>query len=133
MKCSPDTFNFPEEISSLFHSLFSSVSAHYSFKKAFLSLLAILLNSSFSLVYLFLSPLPFTSLFSSFLSFFQSLLRQPLCLLTRFFGMVLVIATCTVLWTSFHSSSGTLLPDLILCICSPLLLYNCKGCNSGHT
>ena len=82
MKCSLDTFNFLEEISSLSHSLFSSVSSHYSFKKVFLSLLAILLNSVFSSVYLSLSPLPFTFLFSSFLSLLQNLLRQPLCLLT---------------------------------------------------
>ena len=41
--------------------LFSSVSLHWSLRKAFFSLLAILWNSSFKWVYLSFSPLPFTS------------------------------------------------------------------------
>ena len=45
--------------------LLSSISLHCSFKKAFLSLLAILWNSAFSWVYLSLSPLPLASLLSS--------------------------------------------------------------------
>ena len=45
--------------------LFSSISLHCSFKKDFLSLLAILWNSAFSWVYLFLSPLPCVFLLSS--------------------------------------------------------------------
>ena len=45
--------------------LFSSITLHCSFKKTFLSLLAVLWNSAFSLVYLSLSPLPLTSLLSS--------------------------------------------------------------------
>ena len=46
--------------------LFSSISLHCSLKKAFLFLLVILWNSTFSWIYLFLSPLPFTSfLFST--------------------------------------------------------------------
>ena len=87
--------------------LFSSTSLHCSLKKAFLSLLAILWTSAFSWVYLSLSPLLFTFLISSaickassdnyfaFLHFF-------------FFVMVLIAAFCTMLWTSVHSSSGTL-------------------------
>ena len=87
--------------------LFSSVSLHCSLKKAFLSLLAILWNSAFNRIYLSLSSLPFTSLHFSaickassdnhfaFLHFF-------------FFGVVLVTASCTMLWTSIHSSSGIL-------------------------
>ena len=43
--------------------LFSSLSLHFSLKKAFLFLLAILWNSTFSWVYLSLSPLPLASLF----------------------------------------------------------------------
>ena len=39
--------------------LFSFISLHFSLKKAFLFLSASLWNSAFSLVYLFLSPLPF--------------------------------------------------------------------------
>ena len=43
--------------------LFSSISLHWSLRKAFLSLLAILYNSAFKWVYLSFSPLLFTSLF----------------------------------------------------------------------
>ena len=87
--------------------LFSSISFHCSHEKAFLSLLAILWSSAFSLVCLSLSPLPFASLLFSaiceassdnhfaFLHFF-------------FFGMVLAPAFCTMLQTSVHSSLGTL-------------------------
>ena len=48
--------------------LFSSISLHWSLKKAFLSLLAILWNSAFRWVYLSFSPLPLASvLFSAIL------------------------------------------------------------------
>ena len=57
--------------------LFPSISFHCSVKKAF-SLLAIVCNSAFSWVYLYVSPLPFPSFLSLV---FVSLLRQPLCLL----------------------------------------------------
>ena len=87
--------------------LFSSISLHCSLKKAFLSLFAILWNPAFRWVYLFFSPLPFTFLLFSavckpssdnyfaFLHFF-------------FLGMALITASCTVLRTSIHRSSGTL-------------------------
>ena len=52
MKCSLGISNFLEEISSLSHSMFSSISLHWSLKKAFLSLLAILWNSAFRCLYL---------------------------------------------------------------------------------
>ena len=42
--------------------LFSSISLHWSLRKSFLSLLAILWNSSFKWVYICFSPLPFSSL-----------------------------------------------------------------------
>ena len=58
--------------------LFSYLSLNCSLKKTFLCLLAILWNSAFNWVYLFLSPLPFFSqLFVR--------LRQPLCLLAFLF------------------------------------------------
>ena len=60
--------------------LFSSISLHWSLRKAFLSLLAILWNSSFKWVFFF-SPLPF----SSFHSYLQGLLRKPFCLFTLLF------------------------------------------------
>ena len=45
--------------------LFSSISLHWSLRKAFSSLHAILLNSTFKWVYLSFPPLPITSLFFS--------------------------------------------------------------------
>ena len=42
--------------------LFSSISLHWSLRKAFLSLLAILWNSAFRCLYLYFSPLHFASL-----------------------------------------------------------------------
>ena len=47
MKCSLGISNFLEEISSLSHSIFSSISLYWSLRKAFFSLLAILWNSAF--------------------------------------------------------------------------------------
>jgi len=45
--------------------LFSSISLHWSLRKAFLSLLVILRNSAFRWIYVSFSPLPFTSLLYS--------------------------------------------------------------------
>ena len=60
MKCSLGISKFLEEIFPIL--LFSSISLHWSVRKAFLSLLAILWNSAFKWTYLFFSPLLFTSL-----------------------------------------------------------------------
>ena len=49
-----------------------------------------------------------------------------------FLGMVLITTSCTMLWTSVHSSSGTL-SYLIPCIYLSLSLYNHKGFNLDHT
>ena len=106
MKCSLGISNFLEEISSLSHSTVRSISLHCS-HKAFLSLLAILWNSAFSWVYLSLSLLPFTSLLFSAICKASS--DNHIALLNFFFlGIVLVTASCTMLQTSIHSSSGTL-------------------------
>ena len=59
--------NFLEEISSLSHSI-SSISSHWSLRKAFLSLFVILCNSAFKWVYLSSSPLFF---------FFSQLFVRP--------------------------------------------------------
>ena len=56
--------NFLEEISSLPFLLFSFISLHWSLRKAFLSLLAILCNSAFKWIYLSFSPLLFASILS---------------------------------------------------------------------
>ena len=75
-KCSLDISNFPEEISSFYSSVFSSSFMHCSSKKAFLSLLAILWNSTFSWRYLSFSPLLFTSLLSSGLSWWLKKVKR---------------------------------------------------------
>ena len=87
--------------------LFSSVSFHWSLRKACLSLLAILWNSAFKRGDLSFSPL------LSLLFFSQLFVRPPqtaiLTFLHFFFlGMVLIPVSCTVSWSSIHSSSGTL-------------------------
>ena len=86
--------------------LFSSVSLHCPFKKAFLSLLTILWNSAFSWTHFSLSPLLFASLLSS--DIYKAASDNHFAFLHFFFfGMVLFAASCTILWTSVHSSSGT--------------------------
>ena len=91
--------------------LFSSVSLHCSIKKAFLYLLATFWNLAFSWVYLSLSPLPFASLlFSAICKAYSD--NHFAFLHFFFFGVVLVTASCTILQTSVHRSSGTL-PGLI--------------------
>ena len=80
---------------------------HCSLKKAFLSLHAFLWRSAFSWMYLSLSPLLFTSLLSLAICKSSSGNHYAF-LLFFFFGTVLSTASCTISWTSFHSSSGTL-------------------------
>ena len=111
--------------------LFSSVSLHWSPRKAFLSLLAILWNSAFRWVYLSFSPLPFVSLFFSAICKASS--DNHVAFVHFFFlGMVSITAYCTISWTSVYSSSGTL-SDLTPWIYLSLVLYNRKGFDLGHT
>ena len=87
--------------------LFSSISLHWSLRKAFLSLLAILWNSAFKWVYFSFSPLPLASLL--FWAICKASSDSHFASLHFFFlGMVLITASCTMSWTSVHSSSGTL-------------------------
>ena len=65
MKCSLSISNFLEEVSSLFHAIVFLISLHWSPRKAFVSLLAILWNSAFRWLYLSFSPLPFAFLLFS--------------------------------------------------------------------
>ena len=111
--------------------LFCSISLHWSLKKAFLSLLAILWNSAFKWVFLSFSPLPFTSLLYTVICKASS---DNNFTFLHFFSlrMVLIPASCTMSWTSIHSSPGTL-PDLIPWIYLSLPLYNHKGFDLGHT
>ena len=86
--------------------LFSSISLHWSLKKALLSLLAILWNSAFKWEYLSLSPLPFASLLFS--AIFKASSDNYFALLPFFFlGMVLIPVSCTMSRTSVQSSSWT--------------------------
>ena len=74
--------------------LFSSISLHWSLRKAFLSLLAILWNSAFRWVYLSFSPLPLASLLFSAICEASS--DNHFVFLHFFFlGMVLITASCT--------------------------------------
>ena len=86
-----------------------------------------------SLVFL-ISPLSF--LFSFAFCFpYQLFVKPPqttiLPFCIFFLGVILITASCTILWTSLHSSSGTL-SDLILWLYLSLLLYNHKGFDLGR-
>ena len=110
--------------------LFSSVSLHWSPRKAFLSLLAILWNSAFRWVYLSFSHLSLVSLFTTICK--GSSDNHFAFLYFFFLGMVLLPVSCPMSWTSVHSSSGTLLSDLISWIYLSLSLYSHKGSDLGH-
>ena len=87
------------------------LSLHWSLRKAFLSLLAILWNSTFRCLYLFFSPLLFTSLL--FTAICKASPDSHFAFLHFFsMGMVLIPVSCTMSLTSVHSSSGTL-SDLV--------------------
>ena len=91
--------------------LFSSISLLWSLRKAFLSLLAILGNSVFQWVYHSFSPLLFAPLLFTAICKISS--DNHFTFLSFFFlGMVLIPVSCTMSWTSVHSSSG-FLSDLV--------------------
>ena len=124
MKCSLGISNFLVEISILSHSIVSSISLHWSLRKAFLSLLAILWNSEFKWVYLSFSPLPLASLLFSAIC--KASWDNHFAFLYFFFlGIVLNTGSCTMSRTSVHSSSGSL-SNLIPWIYFTLPLYNHK-------
>ena len=108
--------------------LFSSISLHWSLRKAFLSLPAIVWNYAFGWLFLPFSFLPVASLLFSAICKPSS--DNHFAFLHFFFlGMVLITDSCTMLWTSIYSSSGTLsdLFNLIDWIYLSLPLYNHKG------
>ena len=110
--------------------LFSSTSLNRSWRKAFLSLLAILWTSAFQWVYL-------SFLLWLLLLLFSQLFVRPLqdnyfaFLHFFFFRMVLITASCTMSRTSIYGSSATL-SDLIPWIYLSLPLYYSKGFDLGH-
>jgi len=86
--------------------LFSSISLHWSLKKAKQSL-PILWNSAFRCLYLSFSPLLFTSLL--FTAICKASPDSHFAFLHFFsMGMVLIPVSCTMSQTFVHSSSGTL-------------------------
>ena len=107
MKCSLGISNFLEEILVFPILLFSSISSHWSLRKAFLSLLAILWNAAFKWEYLSFSPLLFSSLL--FTAIYKASSDNHLAFLHFFsMGKVLIPVSCTMSRTSVHSSSGIL-------------------------
>ena len=108
--------------------LFSSISLHWSLRKAFLSSL-LFFGTLHSNRYIFPLLLCLLLLF-----FFQLFVRPPQKTILPFFflGMVFITTSYTMLWISVHSSSGTL-SDLKHWIYLSLPLYNHKGFDSGHT
>ena len=117
MKCSLGISDFLEEVSSLSHSIVFLCSLHWSPRKAFLSLLAILWNSAFRWIYLSFFPLLFTSLLFSGICKASS--DNHFAFLHFYFlGMVLITTSCAKLQTSVHSSLGSL-----SITCNPLNLF----------
>ena len=91
--------------------LFSSISLHWSLKKAFLSLNAILWNSAFRCLYLSFSPLLFTSLL--FTAICKASPDSHFAFLHFFsMGMVLSPVSYTMSQTSFHVHQALYLSDL---------------------
>ena len=76
-------------------------------------------------------PFDFDFCFSSFLSYFNPSLDNCFVFL-QLLDMVLVTTSCTVVWTSVHSSSG-ILSVLIPWINLSPPLYNLKGFDLVHT
>ena len=132
MKCSLGISNFLEEISSLSHSLFSSICLHCSHSKVFLPLLAILWNSVFNWVYLSLSPLPLASLFFSAICKASS--ENHFAFYHFFFlGWSWSLPLVQCLKPPSIVLQGFCLSDLIPWIYLSLPLYNCKWFDLGHT
>ena len=100
--------------------LSSSIFLHWSLRKSFLSLLATLCNSAFIWVYLSFSPLPLACLLFSAICKASSD-NHVTSLHLFFLVIVLITASCTMSWTSVHSSSDTL-SYLIPWICLSLPL-----------
>ena len=112
--------------------LFSSISLHWSLRKAFLSLLAILWNSVFRCLYLSFSPLHLASLLFSAICKASS--DNYFAFLHFFFlGVVLITAFCTNHEPLSIVLQALCLSNLIPWIYFSLPLYNCNGFDLGHT
>ena len=124
MKCSLCISNFLEEISSLSHSIVFLYFFTLFTWKGFLISPCCSLEFCIQIVISFLFSFAFCF---SFLSYFKTSSDNYFAFLHFFFlGKVLITTSCTMLWTSVHSSSGTL-SDLIPWVYLSLPLYNHKG------
>ena len=104
------------------------MSLHWSLKKAFLSLFAILWNSAFRWIYLSFTPLPLASLLSSVI--YKVFSDNHFVFLHFFFlGIILITASCTM---SIVLQALSLSDLTLLTYFSPPL-YSNKGFNLGHT
>ena len=112
--------------------LSSSISLHWSLRKAFLSLLAILCNSAFKWVYLSFSPLLLASLLFSYICKASS---DSHFYFLHFFSWgwpsSLSPVQCHKPPSIVHQA--LCLSDLNRLICFSLLLYNQKVFDLGHT
>ena len=132
MKCSLDSSNFLDEISSPSHSIVFLYFLSLINEECFLTYLSMLFfETPHSNGYIF----PF--LLSFLLVFFSHLVVRPpqtdiLPFWFLFLWMVLISLSWTMSWTSIHSSSGTL-SVLIPWMYFSLPLYNHKGFNLSHT
>ena len=129
MKCSLGISKFLEGISSLSHFIVFLFFFTLITEEGFLICLCYFLELCFQLRISFLfsfASLLFTAIFKA-----SSDSHFPFLNLV-FLGMVLIPVSCTVLWTSIHSSSGTL-SDLTPWIYFSLPLCNHKGFDLGHT
>ena len=107
MKCSFDISNFPEEISSLSHSIVFLYFFALIADEGLPLPLAILWNSAFRCLYLSFSSLLFASLF--FTAICKASPDGHFAVLHFFsMGMVLIAVSRTMSRTSVYSSSGTL-------------------------
>ena len=112
IKCSLGISNFLEESSSLSHYIVFLYFFVLITQEGFLISPCHSLELYIQVVHLSFSPLLFASLLFSAVC--KASLDNHFTFLHFFFlGMVLIMASCTVLRTSIHSSSGTL-SDLIL-------------------
>ena len=131
MKYSLGIFNLLEAIPSLSHSI------------VFLSFFALVTEEGFLISPCYSLELCIQMVISFFFSFaFCFFLFLAICKASSdnhfdflhffFLEMVLIMAFCTMLQTSVHSSS-CILSDLIHWLYLSLPLYNCKGFDLGHT
>ena len=131
MKCSLGISNFLEEISrSLCFPLFLCIALITEEGLLISPCYSLELCIQMSIFFLF----SFAYCFSSLSAIFKASSNNHFAFLHFFFlGMVLIIASCIMLWTSVHSFYTLCLSNLIPWIYLSFPLYNHKGFDLGHT